>query len=666
MKNTLTSAWEKQPWLLIIFFLIMSIIVLTHSKINNFYQITERVIVDDIVSVEKFKNSIQQKTNTNIILLDTSRAKEYLRDFKNNYNNVNISERYLKDDFIIVVKLQVQTIRKNHFFHIFPDEQLKHMYINGKQVDLSMIPSRSLSDWSRGFKINLKDYLQKGTNVFYFHINNQNPPGGVRLYPFRTQFFKVIIYALWLFSLVLFFIKPYKMRLIVLLFLFLACFYQNYTGIFIRSYDMYGHLNYIQEIFVHHRLPNAAIDAQAYHPPLYYFLSALWFTVNKFIYGYVNLYSLAIFALFINLLQVIFVEKLARRFFPDSYKSQLLFVGFVLFFPSFTLHSIRIGNDLLFSTLGIIAFYYFFCWWQDKKLRPFCLGSLTLLLGILTKSNTLGIAAMAGTLLFIYFIQFKLQLVSYFREGGGQLGWNNSLNYLKKIKFSKMLIKIGVLSLCIFIGIGFSIGRNLYEANKQKVEKRVLMHKRAIDTLNKKLQVENGIKNILIFDIKSFFTIPSASTWRDDGGRQFFFVFLLKSMLWGEFEHFKVSKKWLWNLIFTLMTLGNILFLLIIIATLYQFFYQFQPNFSKILPQTLLVLFSVLALLYYKVTYSYSCHQDFRYVYPILFVFAYFWIKKITHKDNTPKSSVLFYSLYWGLVGITLSFYILLYLASLY
>lgn len=50
--------------------------------------------------------------------------------------------------------------------HITPDDGVEWISINGRPVDLSLVPRKSLNDWVHGFEIDVAEYLHLGTNSF--------------------------------------------------------------------------------------------------------------------------------------------------------------------------------------------------------------------------------------------------------------------------------------------------------------------------------------------------------------------------------------------------------------------------------------------------------------------------------------------------------------------
>src|SRR5260370_34158522 len=116
----------------------------------------------------------------------------------------------------------------------------------------------------------------------------------------------------------------------------------------------------------------------------------------------------------------------------------------------------------------------------------------------------------------------------------GILAWFFLLSLLKKqhpaayLKKTLFLISVLGLALC------FSLGRNIIAASQDS-------HFNIINgtypyTTNSELSVKNNLNNFLYFDINTYITKPFTNTWTDEGGRQYFWNFLLKSMLFGEFS----------------------------------------------------------------------------------------------------------------------------------
>jgi len=173
--------------------------------------------------------------------------------------------------------------------------------------------------------------------------------------------------------------------------------YLSYTSVSARNYDGQSHVEYIQAIAQHLRLPAMSACMACGHPPLYYLLGAAWSRTvlaggwMPFELG-LQWLSLLLFVAFV-VLALLVIRSVAVR--PAT---QWLAAALVVFWPSSVLNSVRVHNDALASPL-ILAAIYFTARWDDRRQpRDFWLAVVASALAILTKAS--GHVAAAIVILF--------------------------------------------------------------------------------------------------------------------------------------------------------------------------------------------------------------------------------------------------------------------------
>jgi len=160
-----------------------------------------------------------------------------------------------------------------------------------------------------------------------------------------------------------------------------------------------------------------------------------------------------------------------------------------------------------------------------------------------------------------------------------------------------VVLKISVLLICLgAILFWLKPAVNL----KKDGIKSVLMGN--IGTLNSALLVGNNFSNYGL-DLKDFLTVPYTNPWEDRGGRQYFWNYLLKSSMFGEFAFGKsimqnqaILMNWI---IYLLLPLKN----------------QKQKAIMLVAP-SLLLFFA--ALIFSRYAYPFSASNDFRYIFPVV------------------------------------------------
>ena len=173
--------------------------------------------------------------------------------------------------------------------------------------------------------------------------------------------------------------------------------YLTYTPVAARNYDGLSHLQYIQAIAQHLRLPAMSACMACGHPPLYYMVGAAWSrTVLAGGWMPVELglqwLSLLMFVGFIVLALLII------RSFGVAPATQWLAAALVVFWPSSVINAVRVHNDALATPLILAAIYFTARWDALRACRDFWFALGASALAILTKAS--GYVAAATLLLF--------------------------------------------------------------------------------------------------------------------------------------------------------------------------------------------------------------------------------------------------------------------------
>jgi hypothetical protein len=168
--------------------------------------------------------------------------------------------------------------------------------------------------------------------------------------------------------------------------------YLSYTSLSERNYDGSSHVDYIQSIAQHHRLPDPLACGACGHPPLYYALAALWSKVilvggwMPFERG-LQWLSLLLFFGFVVIALSMFRSCTSR---PATLR---LATALVVFWPSSIINAVRVHNDALASVLMLGALYFTAKWDREGNRRDFHLALLACALALLTKASGYAVAA---------------------------------------------------------------------------------------------------------------------------------------------------------------------------------------------------------------------------------------------------------------------------------
>ncbi len=501
------------------------------------------------------------------------------------------------------------------YVNIIPDDRVEWMRVNGQAVDLSSVSNSKISDWKYGFNFDLKPYLQPGNNKIEIAVRNNGGKYGLAFFPSGKSGILIFVSILILLNFMVFLFVLLKKTLswdtvltalVVagILLRFIVMFYTHYT---VRSYDVAGHLEYIWFILKHFFPPAKHAGWMFYHPPFYYFLAAgavrigLLFTQDKeVIYKLLQFFSLLLNAGFliatVEIFKRIFGSRSGRKIAP-IWIATVVFV----FWPGGVIHAVRIGNDGLQYLFSALSLLFFVRWRQEDSRKAFYLSFVFAAFGMITKTNAILLFGLLGIYYLIDLIRTKA-VVSRWRE----------------------LVVLGLTTLVVLM-IGFRVPIKNFSGGLEMVSN--------ASTLTRQLKVGNRAQNYLYFDLKTYINTPFVSPWKDETGRQYFWNYLLKTSLFGEFSE---PDAHLGNQAVVLSWVA----LLMVLYTLAGMVLQNRKWIEK--NQVVLSYFVILILgaIVFRILYPYASSNDFRYTLPILIPFSIFFAQAIVFFRFTGRKRI--------------------------
>lgn len=498
--------------------------------------------------------------------------------------------------------------------HIIPDDKVLKVLLNGEEQSLAGIESHALRDYRNGFVYDFKGALKPGVNKFELLLWQGDPNlmglslGQETLLSYGVPASLLLIFALWC-VLGYFKVKP-SIKYLLLAALFIRLLYWSVTPHDIRGHDLEDHYGYVTYMAEHWAPPSveAAMGGAFFHPPLYYYLAgatykiADWVSPNNLLLSYqlVQLLSLILSMIFVYFgLKIIdMVVGLWRSgegrecsFWASHSSLNWLIGALFVFWPVSIIHSVRIGNDPLLYALFTWSLYHLVVWFSEHRdslvgKRSLIKASVLAGLTILAKANGVLLVAVAG-LLFINKMVAEREIFSYLK-----------------------LSRWPMLAVGLALAITFAPGVIL------KLEgKRETLYVDNINNVNSGLVVGATPKNFLWFDVKTFVTEPFTSPWDDRLGRQFFWNYLGKTGLFGEFSYGPKLTHYMAEVI-------SFLSVIMLIYTLFGMYKCRQRDLVILLPVILAWALQIAGVTYMRATFPVNI--DFRYVVPTLVSFTLF------------------------------------------
>lgn len=369
------------------------------------------------------------------------------------------------------------------------------------------------------------------------------------------------------------FFKNRTLFIILIVAIFVRVFYLVYTPPQLRVHDFEAHMQYVRYVATYLTLPDPAACFECYHPPLYYLLAAPLYVVG-------GVFALQFFSLALSVLFLILALKTVV-FSLHNKTVQLIAFSLLAFWPAGIMYSARIGNDALFYVWYALGFYFLVKWYTTGSFTDFCLASGVTLCALLTKSNGL---ILLGTLFVAFFFKIILQ---------------------RKIMSTHIAAMAGLCLLSIFILTFRSTPEEVTTATQNPQTLLVAN----VGGLPENIKLANTIKNYALFDAYTFITVPFLNQVDDASGRQFYWNYLLKSSLFGEFQFSRGE---------FLATLIAICFLLFSGSIFLVFVFSGKLQMPTAFILHTAVGLGILASITLRVLIPYSPSADFRYIFPVI------------------------------------------------
>lgn len=394
---------------------------------------------------------------------------------------------------------------------------------------------------------------------------------------------------------------------ILLLGLAINIFYLLKTPYNVRSHDVEGHIKYIEYVAQNFKIPHPDICWECHQAPLYYILAGAIYKASILlgigdkdtIYFILQVFSLLLFFVFsaiaVLIFKKVFIVNKSEEIKNTALRSYIFYLVSMLFvfWPTNIIHSVRITNDTLFYVFYALVLVFLIKWLERNNNKNFYFAVIFSLLAFIAKSHGILAFMLVGSCVIFSFVKNK-----------------------KRFDDLKYYFKIAGVLLVVFV-IGFFVSRLgarvIDKINGEGPKSNLLVWN--IAGLNEGLFTENKIKNYIYFDTKIFLTEPYINNWEDIYGRQYFWNFLLKNSLFGEFFFDGMAAE---NAAIGMSLLLFMMIFWIIGGMLFSIKESLKNNFVLKINAVLLLF----AFLTHRIILS--ANADFRFILPILISFCSF------------------------------------------
>jgi len=518
------------------------------------------------------------------------------------------------------------TKQSSSILRIIPDDEVYALNINDRSVDLSIIPHEQRKDYSKGFIYDLNGYLKEGDNKFEILYYDRGGLMGIVISAEPGERVVQFLYLLGTFIALLLAIKllntinaSMPVRVLFIAALLIRIVYFSVTPSDVRDHDMGDHIGYTEYLSKNWTLPPVeyAVGGAFFHPPLYYYTGAVVYKATQLlepnnkviIYRVQQILSLC-YGMGFVLFGLLILQELLNRYrkpvnqdeeaisdaepqidkpgfsltkiYHTLKNDNLFWVIGALFalWPVAIVHSVRIGNDPMLYCLVGASLYYIIRWYRYDLHKDLLIASIIGAAAVLTKANGEILIAVLGVIGLYKMIKTK--------------NWA----YYFKIAIAPCLIM-----LC---AVAITVGPAMILKMQGKRDKLYIDNLDGISTAN---LVGNTAANYLWFDAKIFITEPYADPYDDRMGRQFFWNYIGKTGIIGEFKYPKLIS-------INTTTICSLLAIFMFLYTIAGIYHMRKIDFKEMAPILLSGFFFWAGVTYMRMTFP--ANIDFRYIVPIL------------------------------------------------
>ena len=305
--------------------------------------------------------------------------------------------------------------------------------------------------------------------------------------------------------------KPIILLSLLSLFLLINNFYR--ISIDRLSTDLWGHLQYINYIEEHLIPPSPVAGWQYYHPPLYYWLAALFDSASQYMHANARGLAMRYLSLTCLLFFLFYGLRLINAVIRSPYLAFVVSAA-ALFWPLNLGFSGRVTNDVLLNPLWTAFFFYLLRWHRDLRKDDFCICLCLCALTFLVKNTAIVLLAQCGIL-----ACYNL--------------------FYKRIDLSYLLSKRMVIAVCIlFFALSLNFGRTLYYKFTEEPKLGLIVGNIYMDPALPRISAPNNYKEMFTTRLSIFFATPFWGLWAGHGpisGKQYLVPSFIKTLILGEF-----------------------------------------------------------------------------------------------------------------------------------
>jgi len=364
--------------------------------------------------------------------------------------------------------------------------------------------------------------------------------------------------------------------------------YLLHTPVIERTYDVLGHLQYVEYIADHFSLPPSDFCHECYQPSLYYLTAAPVYSMARAMRFFDSSVALQFFSLAWFWVFIVMSARICLLWLPKKREAELA-IALIAFWPGGFLHSARVSNEIALYAFFATCLYFVLRWWETGSRGHLLIAATVAGCGVVIKATMIVLIGTIGILI--------LSRILRDRHTG-----TPKSSYVLPI-------------LPMFAGVAAYVALSFFRAGALPATWRDWRSVYVGNNwmyLDPSTYVGNSWRQYLLLDTASYFKLPFVDSTRAGTGRGYFWNYVLKSSMFGDFDWFHKPVERVLALIMSPLLLALVvLFWVGVVRNLRR------PNLHS-LPLLVAVLLSFLSLFAHRFYLPYSADNDFRFIYPVL------------------------------------------------
>jgi len=343
------------------------------------------------------------------------------------------------------------------------------------------------------------------------------------------------------------------------------------------QHDLYwggfGHWDYFKYIADHFALP-PFFNGEGYQPPIHYIIMAIYYIIAQILH--LNIPYFLVFCTIMMNFFLFFIVKKTICLFTENKLAIFWTLAIFIFFPENIVISLFLNNDSTYLFFSVISIYYLCKWIKNKTRKNAALLGLFCALTVLTKIAGLILLGLVLVVVLIELFRKRIKI----KEMGKQCG----------------LFFIGFLPLMILYFIRLAKLGQPFFAN-----------------------VDDGSR--LANTFLAFFRFNPSEVYKSllPNGGMSLFEYLFSTSLFDEYGQY--FHEYLRPLATLLVSFGLITYLICLIGIIKKVISKNKDRIIGIVFAIYLLL-NLAEIIYFRYQYPNPWDQHFRYIIPVVFVFA--------------------------------------------